>query len=79
MNDQKNRWSDVRTPSELWQLKEVKASVLTIIIGLAITIFGSLVLQSSTASMIVSFVGAIVILAAVEQIAKWVPKNRQQK
>ena len=79
MNDQKKPWSDVRTPSELWQLKEVKASVLTIIIGLAITVFGSLVLKSTTASIIVSFVGAIVILAAVEQIAKWVPKNRQGK
>ncbi len=80
MNDnKKDIWENVRKPSELWQLKEVRASVLTIVIGLAVTIFGSLLLKSQTASIIVSFIGAMTVLASVQQIAKWVPINRQDK
>ena len=79
MDDKKDIWENVRKPSELWQLREVRASVLTIVIGLAVTIFGSLFLKSSTATIIVSFIGAMTVLASVQQIAKYVPKDRQEK
>lgn len=79
MDDKKDIWENVRKPSELWQLKEVKASALTIVIGLAVTIIGSLVFKSSTVSIVISFIGAMTVLGSVQQIAKWVPINRKDE
>ena len=71
---------DVRTPSELWQLKEVRASVFTVVIGLAITLIGSLVLKSSRRlPSLCLLLAQSLFLRPVEQIAKWIPKNRQEK